>query len=288
MACTESPNFLSRPRRFGKSLLVSTLTALFEGRRELFEEMVLDDGTIQPRLFIASTPWKWETHPVLRFDFSAGDLQTNGQLDALVNSTLSDYEQLYGITPDAPDANIRFKNLVIEARRKTGRKVVVLCDEYDNMMLHSLDDPEKQALHSRQNRGNPLSRNVLRPVFQQLQGPTTCTLPKWLPHHVPYLLSNDNERHFHALLYTLLVSFGADVVAEDMSAQGRVDLVLRMPSTIYIIEIKYDKPADEALLQIQEKKYAAKYAFDGRPIVGVGLSFSSQERNISEWRFCHL
>lgn len=64
------PYFLSRPRRFGKSLLVSTLAAVFEGRRELFEEIKLKNGIVQPQLFIAATDWKWEKYPVFRFDFS--------------------------------------------------------------------------------------------------------------------------------------------------------------------------------------------------------------------------
>ncbi len=64
------PYFLSRPRRFGKSLLVSTLAALFEGRRELFEAFKTENGIEQPQLFIATTNWRWEKFPVIRFDFS--------------------------------------------------------------------------------------------------------------------------------------------------------------------------------------------------------------------------
>ena len=87
------PYFLSRPRRFGKSLLVSTLAAVFEGRRELFEEITLKNGTVQPRLFIATTDWEWERYPVLRFDFSSGDLATIKDLDSLIDFTLSEYEE---------------------------------------------------------------------------------------------------------------------------------------------------------------------------------------------------
>jgi hypothetical protein len=82
------PYFLSRPRRFGKSLMVDTLACIFEGRRELFEAFTTEDGTEQPQLFIATTNWKWEKHPVLRFDFSAGDLENIGQLDALIDYML--------------------------------------------------------------------------------------------------------------------------------------------------------------------------------------------------------
>ena len=83
------PYFLSRPRRFGKSLLCDTLAKVFEGRRELFDEMTLKNGTVQPQLFIAETDWEWERYPVLRFDFSAGDLTTIQQLDTLIDFTLS-------------------------------------------------------------------------------------------------------------------------------------------------------------------------------------------------------
>ena len=101
---------------------------------------------------------------------------------------------------------------------------------------------------------------------------------------VPYMLNEHDEHHFHAILYTLFVSFGADVVAEDLSAKGRADLTLRMPKGIYIIELKYDHSADEALRQIDERGYARKYAMDGRPVTKVGLAFSREERNITEWK----
>jgi hypothetical protein len=87
------PYFLSRPRRFGKSLMVDTLACIFEGRRELFEAFTTEDGTEQPQLFIATTNWKWEKHPVLRFDFSAGDLESIEQLDALIDYMLGEYEK---------------------------------------------------------------------------------------------------------------------------------------------------------------------------------------------------
>ena len=100
---------------------------------------------------------------------------------------------------------------------------------------------------------------------------------------VPYHLDNQNEHHYHALLYTLLTSFGADVKAEEPTAKGRADIVLRMPLGIYIMEIKYDSTAAEALEQINQKGYADKYLIEGRPITKVGIAFSSQERNIIEW-----
>ena len=152
------PYFLSRPRRFGKSLLISVLQAVFEGRRELFEAFTTDYGIEQPQLFIATTDWKWERHPVLRFDFSAGDLTTIEQLDELIDMTLQKYEQQYGITPPSKGANIRMVNLMRTLHEQTGKRVVVLVDEYDNFILHSLGNAEKvkQARQRFQNVFGPL------------------------------------------------------------------------------------------------------------------------------------
>ena len=112
------PYFLSRPRRFGKSLLISTLAAVFEGRRELFEAFTTEQGIEQPQLFIATTNWKWEKYPVLRFDFSK-DLLDIGQLEKQINRMLAEYERQYGIVPDEPDSFLRMDALVRKAHKET-------------------------------------------------------------------------------------------------------------------------------------------------------------------------
>ena len=102
---------------------------------------------------------------------------------------------------------------------------------------------------------------------------------------VPYQLEDDkNEHYYHALFYTLLVAFGADVAAEESTAKGRSDIVLKMPDFIYIFEIKYNHPADSAIEQIDSKGYADKYRLDSRQVLAVGLSFSGDSRNIVEWK----
>lgn len=489
------PYFLSRPRRFGKSLLCSTLAAVFEGRRELFEAFTTEDGIEQPQLFIANTNWRWEKHPVLRFDFSAGDLRTIDQLDRLIDSTLRRHETQYGIAPSVTDTNLRMQDLLRFTHEQTGRRAVVIVDEYDNFILHNIGDKEKtdlarqrfqnlfgplkemddhlqfvfvtgiskfsqMGIFSKLNQLNNISMTdeydsicgiseeelttQLRPDIEQMaekagkeyndmlaelkqmydgyhfsealtdiynpfsivnalnshklrdywfssgtsralvdmlaQMPTidmACmegvrmpstafdlplesfddplpvlyqsgymTIKDYQPDRriftlgfpngevrtgfadclyrhvtqskpsdysrsvfldsyydfrddddlssfmeaikaflasVPYHLDNGNEHHYHALLYTLLTAFGADVVAEEPTAKGRADLVLRMPTTIYIMEIKYDGSATEALEQIKKKGYADKYRLVGRPVVEVGVNFSGQERNITEW-----
>lgn len=84
---------------------------------------------------------------MLRFDFSAGDMSTIKQLDSLIDDTLSDYEEEYGIKPrKRSEFNLRMKKLIHTAEQQMGKKVVVLVDEYDNMILHSLGDARSRRL----------------------------------------------------------------------------------------------------------------------------------------------
>ena len=128
--------FLGRPRRFGKSLLVSTLKYYFEGRRDLFEG-----------LRMMELEQEWAKHAVLLFDFNLGDKKApNGLRDYLLD-VIGKGEQDYSIKPlmnpdgtgPALDAPRRFAHLVEEVHRKTGRQCVVLVDEYDKPLLDLME-----------------------------------------------------------------------------------------------------------------------------------------------------
>ena len=117
--------FLSRPRRFGKSLLVSTLQAYFEGRKDLFE------GT-----YIGGVEKDWTEYPVLRFDMSTAKHEGPEELKQEISGKLSDYEKIYGPSDDSkPNLNQRLQGLIERAHAQTGKKVVVLIDEYDAPLL---------------------------------------------------------------------------------------------------------------------------------------------------------
>ena len=495
MITAGAPVFLSRPRRFGKSLLCSTLEAVFSGRRELFEAFTTEDGIEQQQLFIATTNWKWQPHPVIRFDFSKGRKYTLPTLDEKIDVTLLEYEELYGLTADGRSSSTRFERIIKEAHRQTGQRAVVIVDEYDNFMLHSIGDealvegvrerfsdlfgPLKsldehlqfvfitgiskfsqmgifstlnnlknismlsdyetlcgiteeelttQLRHdieqlaqrhgktydetfaelkrmydgyhfSRQMTDiyNPFSlfnaldsgdigdywfdsatpsavldmlakmppieltdidgvvcpiedfdtpfnsyENHLPVLYQSgyltikdydrecgdfelglpnsevrrgfanslyqytmaVRGIDTNKNRLYRAYHsfrrtddlpafieairafyagIPYHLAEKDERHYHVVLYTLLTAFGADICAEEPTAKGRADIVLKMPCGIYVIELKYDDTAENALAQIDSRGYADKYRLDGRPVTKVGIAFSSAERNITEW-----
>ena len=116
--------FLSRPRRFGKSLLVSTLQAYFEGRRELFKGLYID-----------SVEKEWTAYPVLRFSMALAKHMDVERLNRYLDNILKDEEDKWGVTVPAADANFRLKRLIETVHAQTGRKVVVLIDEYDAPLL---------------------------------------------------------------------------------------------------------------------------------------------------------
>ena len=124
--------FLSRPRRFGKSLLISTLEAYFLGKKELFEGLALE------RL-----ETEWERYPVLHLDLNARNYENEDSLRAELNKHLSGWEEHYGLKADYSSApEERFFYVVRRASEQTGKQVVVLVDEYDKPLLSTIDRKE--------------------------------------------------------------------------------------------------------------------------------------------------
>ena len=123
--------FLSRPRRFGKSLFVSTLQAYYEGRKELFDGLALGEYEKE-----------WVKHPVLHFDMSTAKNQTPEGLEEMLGYMLSEYEQVYGRDELAVQPSQRLQSLVKRAYKKTGQKVIVLIDEYDAPLLDVVHEKE--------------------------------------------------------------------------------------------------------------------------------------------------
>ena len=140
--------FLSRPRRFGKSLLVSTLQAYFEGKKELFKGLAIEP-----------LEKEWVEYPVLRFDMSQGKHMEKDQLERYLGNRLAEYEGQYGIVHPATDNNDRFTALIQAAYRQTGKQVVILIDEYDAPLLDVVH--EEKTL--------PVLRNVMRNFYSPLK-----------------------------------------------------------------------------------------------------------------------
>lgn len=140
--------FLSRPRRFGKSLLTSTLKSFFEGKKELFEG-----------LKVMELEKEWKQYLVLHFDMSTAKHVDKETLESMLCYQLSCYEMIYGKDEEAAKINDRLKGLIMRAYRQTGQKVVVLIDEYDAPLL--------DVMHEEENL--PVLRNVMRNFYSPLK-----------------------------------------------------------------------------------------------------------------------
>jgi hypothetical protein len=103
-------------------------------------------------------------------------------------------------------------------------------------------------------------------------------------HSIPYDATVASEKHYQSVLYAVLASFGADVMAEDRTSDGRADIVLRLPQDIFVIELKYGKTVDAAMEQLHRKDYAAKWRGDGRRIRLLGMNINADTRTIDTWR----
>lgn len=474
--------FLSRPRRFGKSLFASMIHAYYEGRKDLFEGLAMGEYEKD-----------WMKHPVLHLDMSAAKHMDKDMLERYLADMLTDQEAVFGYKSEKLDPNIRLKDLVVTANRLTGRKVVLIIDEYDAPLLDvvheeqnlaalrratqnfyspikSLDpylefvfltgitkfaqlsifselnnlfnismydkysaicgisseelhtqmlpDVERLAEHlhlsvdetferlKRKYDGYHFSKNSedvynpfslikalasgdisdywfdsgtptyiikllqkynvgLRDLTGQDAGVSdfdvspenmTTVLPLLyqsgyltIKHYDPmidlytlgypneevrtgmvrslaanyltpaegtnssfvikfvkaviaddmeqaltlmraylagvsYRLSNKTERDVQTIFYLVFSLIGSFIKVEEESAHGRADVVITLPSVVYVMELKFDGSADAALRQIDEKGYLIPYTADGKRLVKVGVNYSSEERTITEWR----
>ena len=474
--------FLSRPRRFGKSLFASMIHAYYEGRKDLFEGLAMGEYEKD-----------WVKHPVLHLDMSAAKHMDKDMLERYLADMLTDQEAVFGYKSEKQDPNSRLKDLVVTANRLTGRKVVLIIDEYDAPLLDvvheeqnlaalrratqnfyspikSLDpylefvfltgitkfaqlsifselnnlfnismydqysaicgisseelhtqmqpDVERLAEHlhlsvdetferlKRKYDGYHFSKNsedvynpfslikalasgdigdywfdsgtptyiikllqkynvglrdltgqdagvsdfdvspenmttVLPLLYQSgyltikrydpmidlytlgypneevrtgmvrslaanyltpAEGTNSSFVIKFVKAviaddmeqaltlmraylaGVSYRLSNKTERDVQTIFYLVFSLIGSFIKVEEESAHGRADVVITLPSVVYVMELKFDGSADAALRQIDEKGYLIPYTADGKRLVKVGVNYSSEERTITEWR----
>ena len=150
--------FLSRPRRFGKSLLVSTFKSYFEGKKELFEGLAIE-----------KLEKEWNEYPVLHFSLAGGKHMEKEQLDRYLLFILKENEDRFGVDCDSPDPNVRLLNLIKTVTVKTGKQAVVLIDEYDAPLLDVAHEKEKLDVlrNTMRNFYSPLKdcESMLRFVF---------------------------------------------------------------------------------------------------------------------------
>ena len=146
--------FLSRPRRFGKSLLVSTLKCYFQGRKELFKGLAID------RL-----ETEWAEYPVFHIDFNGTDFTRSGKLDDIIGGTVGTWEKEYGRTTEFEDIGKRFAYVLQQAHQRYGRRCVVLVDEYDKPILDVLDTGYTATIDGKERLLEDIHREILKSFY---------------------------------------------------------------------------------------------------------------------------
>ncbi len=131
--------FLSRPRRFGKSLLLTTIEALFKGKRELFRGLAID-----------SMEWDWQPHEVLHLDLNLRNYREEDSLTSILDVNLKHWEKLYNIEKESDKLVDRFASVIRKAYEISGRGVVILIDEYDKPLVATISDKKLQKAHRNQ------------------------------------------------------------------------------------------------------------------------------------------
>lgn len=173
MVKTGSYYFLSRPRRFGKSLLISTLEAYFLGKKELFEGLAME-----------KLEKDWTTYPIFHIDLNTEKYDTRESLDSILNFTLEKWEQQYGTAPSETTFALRFRGLIERAYEQTGQRVVILIDEYDKPMLQAIGNEELQKEF----------RNTMKAFYSVLKTMDGCIQIQYLqPIITQYFIDNKSE-----------------------------------------------------------------------------------------------
>ena len=172
LATTSKVYFLSRPRRFGKSLLMSTLEAYFQGKRELFAGLAIE-----------GLEKEWREFPVLHIDFNAKNYQDTDSLYNIIKRYLEKYESVYGNEKQNESIEERFVYIIEAAHKQTGLPVVILIDEYDKPLLATIDDEELQQQY----------RNILKAFYGVL---------KTMDNHIRFALLTGVSKFSHVSIFS--------------------------------------------------------------------------------------
>ena len=245
LAATGKYYFLSRPRRFGKSLLISTMEAYFKGRKDLF------DG-----LAIASLEKDWTEYPVLHLDLSGVAYNQEEVIAKVLSNALCKWEKEYGSenNSDIPGIRFGFLNFLL------GYYAPIQSDSTNTLISLMSMDVES---------GNPESfMTRLDALFARTN----------------YQIQGDCEKDFQYAMYIIIELMGEYVETERTTSNGRIDILIKTKDYVYIIEIKTDSTPDEALAQIEEKGYARPFADDPRRVFRIGVNFSTANRRIDGWK----
>ena len=146
--------FLSRPRRFGKSLLISTLKSYFQGKKDLFKGLAID-----------KLETEWAEYPVFHIDFNGGFFDKDGELQKRIMGYVETWESQWGKDPFNEEIGMRFAYVLKQAHAKTGKRAVVLIDEYDKPLLDVIDTGNKGVLNGEETKLEDIHRGMLKALY---------------------------------------------------------------------------------------------------------------------------
>jgi hypothetical protein len=216
LATTGKYYFLSRPRRFGKSLLLSTLKAYFEGKKELFNGLA-----------IAGLETDWTAYPVLHLDLNARNYINREALISELNRHLEQWEKLYGDEFKNRTVEERFLQVIRKAYEKTGKRVVILVDEYDKPLLQAIDDKFLQDEY----------RSILKSFYGNLK---TC------------------DEFIQFAFLTGVTKFGKVSVFSDLNHLTDISLDYRYADICGISEAELHQGFDEGVIKLAEFNQMSK------------------------------
>ena len=246
--------FLSRPRRFGKSLLVSTLECYFQGRKELFKGLAID-----------SLEKEWKEYPVFHIDFNGKNFTSGGELEKTFTGFVEAQETIYGKNPYSDTLGDRFIHILKAAHEKTGQRALVLVDEYDKPLLDVLDTGTEISVGGQMRRLEDWNREVLKGFYSVF---------KAADEHLQFVLLTGVTK------FSQVSVFSGFNQPDDISLSARYDTLLGITEeelhSVFKEQIK--EMAAEYEFTEDEMKAKLKRQFDGyhfsRRLVGVYNPFS--------------
>ncbi len=246
--------FLSRPRRFGKSLLVSTLECYFRGRKELFKGLAMEELETE-----------WKEYPVFHLDFNGKNFTVGGELETTLKGFVEAQETVYGKAPYHYTLGDRFGHVLKAAHEKTGQRAVVLIDEYDKPLLDVLDTGIEVTVDGQKRKLEDWNREILKGFYSVF---------KAADEHLQFVLLTGVTK------FSQVSVFSGFNQPDDISLSARYDTLLGITEeelhTVFKEQIK--EMAAEYEFTEEEMKAKLKRQFDGyhfsRRMVGVYNPFS--------------
>ncbi len=246
--------FLSRPRRFGKSLLVSTLECYFQGKKDLFKGLAID-----------GLETEWKEYPVFRIDFNGKNFTEGSELEKTLTGFVETQEAIYGKDPFYDTLGDRFCHVLKAAHEKTGQRAVVLIDEYDKPLLDVLDTGLETIIDGQKRKVEDWNREVLKGFYSVF---------KAADEHLQFVLLTGVTK------FSQVSVFSGFNQPDDISLSARYDTLLGVTEeelhTVFKEQI--EQMASEYDFSDEEMKAKLKRQFDGyhfsRRLIGVYNPFS--------------